>query len=374
MASRPAKAAASINRVERGRWKFVSRTSTTSKPNPGVMKRSVGERQIVVARKSLRAPRRGLERTDDRRPHRDDPASAAMRLKDLSPSPGRQRHLFRLERMPGRVVDSHRFERAGPHGERQIGDGDRTLGETVEHLRREMETRGGCGDRERFSGENRLIGLSILRPVRGAGRAADVRRQRHVPDALQKFVVDRAIKDDLPPPVRSDFRDDGVDSVVESHALPGLGAAAGLGQGEPTPLVGVEALEQENLDETSLAVAAPEAGRPHGSVVAHKEISRRESVRQIREHPMRDGAGLSVKDEHPARASRMRLLRDQLGGQIVVEEIDAHVDWTVILSEAKDLLPVLADRSRFFVASLLRMTQSPRGLEVISRCNGHRLP
>ena len=243
---------------------------------------------------------------------------------DPVPRPGRT-HFFRLERVTGRVVGSHRFERAGPNGERQIGDGDRALGETVEHFRREVETRSGCGDRERFAGENRLIGLAILRPVRGSGLSTDVRRQRHVSDAAQKRIVDRAIKDDLAPPVRPDFRDDGPDSAVELGSLPGLGAAAGLGQSEPTPLIGVEALEQEDLDETSLAVAAPKAGRPHGDVVAHEKIPGGKQLRQMREHPMGDRSALPVENEQPTRAAGTRLLGNPAGRQSVVEEIDAHV-------------------------------------------------
>ncbi len=88
--------------------------------------------------------------------------------------------------------------------------------------------------------------------------------------------------------------------------------------------VGVLWREEKDLDEASGRIAAVEARRADGHVVAYEEVARAQKPGELGEPVMRGLAASAVEDQEATRSPRPRLLGDALGGQVVVEEVDAH--------------------------------------------------
>ena len=127
MRSSPAKAATSMNSVERGRWKLVSSRSTARKRKPGMMKMSVSpfharHRTIVVARHRFEQPQR-------RRADRDDAAAARARLGTALAVSRRHLAPFGMHGMGFGVVHPHRLEGAGADMQRDARGGDAGVGQ-----------------------------------------------------------------------------------------------------------------------------------------------------------------------------------------------------------------------------------------------------
>ncbi len=83
-------------------------------------------------------------------------------------------------------------------------------------------------------------------------------------------------------------------------------------------------MEQEDLDAAALGVLSVEPRVADAHVVAHEEVARRKQPGQVREGAVRDRPRRSVENQEPALSPRPGGLRDPLGGQVIVEEIDAH--------------------------------------------------
>ena len=249
--------------------------------------------------------------------------------------------------------------------------------DAVERLLGERQTGGRRGDRKRLPREDGLIRLAVLEPV----GPPDVRGQRNVADPLQERIIHLAIEAHLAFSVLVNFRHDGREVILEAHGPALLRAPAGPGQRFPVAATLGDLAEQEDLDRPPLFVASLQPRREDSHVVADEQVARAKQLRKVGKPPVRDVSGLPIEDEQPAGAARPRLLRNQVRREEVVEEIDAHLTVVipslppVILSAAKDLLPFVRvslacsgqalsatkdllpdERSRFFVAALLRMT------------------
>ena len=101
-------------------------------------------------------------------------------------------------------------------------------------------------------------------------------------------------------------------------------ASSGLREREPPFPLGIGRLEQEDLDDAVLRVAAVEPRRPDPHVVAHEQVPGTQDLRQVGEEAVRDRARLAVEDEETARSARPGLLGDELPRQLVVEERGLH--------------------------------------------------
>ena len=110
-------------------------------------------------------------------------------------------------------------------------------------------------------------------------------------------------------------------------------------EGKPPLAFRVETLEKKNLDKTTLCVPTVEPRVTHAHVVAHEQIAGAEELGELGELPMLHVPARAIQYEERSRPPRSRLLRNAMGRQKVVEEIDAHrLPRPVILSGAKDLL------------------------------------
>src|SRR5262245_6291247 len=89
------------------------------------------------------------------------------------------------------------------------------------------------GRRERLFGEDGLIGIAVLRSVRRAGLAPDIRRKWDVSYAFEKRLVDWAIEENLALAVVVDSLDGRGKTRIETHRASPLCSSARLGQREP---------------------------------------------------------------------------------------------------------------------------------------------
>ena len=178
----------------------------------------------------------------------------------------------------------------------------------------EVESRRGGGHRSRDPGEHGLIPLAIRRRV----GALDVRRQGHVPDALDHLLdrppaLDRQANVTSPERVlRHDFaRERTACSLAhERRARPELLARVH----ERVPRLGVEAPEQEALDRPAARhTTAQQARREHPGVVDHQQVAGAQEGRQVG-HPCAHGRPRRALEDHQPRVAPLvwRHLRHQI--------------------------------------------------------------
>ena len=201
-----------------------------------------------------------------------------------------------------------------------------------------MEAGRRRGDRPGLASEDRLVGLAVFRQIRGARLPPDVGRQRHAADLFQEGVVHVAIEGDLPASVLADGFHAGAEAAREADRRKPFGSAARFREREPPARVPAQGMEKEDLDESVLGISTPEprAADPH--IVAHEEVPFAEELGEVREPPVRHGSRFSIQDHQAARPARSGRLRDPAGRKGVVEEVNPHVESSVVLSEAKNPL------------------------------------
>ena len=85
-----------------------------------------------------------------------------------------------------RIRRPHRQEGAGADVKRDEMLGNATIGDRAEQLVAEMKPRGGRGDRPLLAREHRLVVAAIFRV--GVTARGDVRRERHVAEAVDRLV------------------------------------------------------------------------------------------------------------------------------------------------------------------------------------------
>jgi hypothetical protein len=143
-------------------------------------------------------------------------------------------------------------------------------------------------------------------------------------EPVEETVVEGGIEEHGSGAVGRDVDDFGRDGRIEDDAPAGTGASAGFREREPAAAAVADRPEEEDLDETVLGVAAVEPGGSDADVVADEKIAGKEKLGQIREAPMCHDARPPVEREQAARAARPRLLGDPIGGEVIVESVDAH--------------------------------------------------
>ena len=115
--------------------------------------------------------------------------------------------------------------------------------------------------------------------------------------------------------------DRGVDRAGEAQASPRLRRVARPDLRER--LAGIERALDEHLDLAARVLDAVEPRLHDPRVVEHEHVAGREELREIGERVIGHAAGR--KAQQPARRPRRgRMLRDQLGRQLVVEVVDGE--------------------------------------------------
>jgi hypothetical protein len=143
-------------------------------------------------------------------------------------------------------------------------------------------------------------------------------------EPVEDALVERRVEEDRPNAIVRDADDFGGDALIESDAASGAGASARFCESEPAAPPLSDAPQEEDLDESVLGVAPVEPRRTDAHVVADEDIARTEQLGQIREAAVCDGSGAPIEDEQAARPAGPRVLGDALGGQVVIEGVDAH--------------------------------------------------
>ena len=125
----------------------------------------------------------GLERPCRRRAHGDDATAFAVRPRDGRRGVGRDRVVLLLHSMFVDLLGTNRLEGAVADVQRDRRAFDAAGIERREQLRREVQSRGRCGNRAAVLRVDRLIAIAIGRRI----VALDIRRQWHVADAIDDF-------------------------------------------------------------------------------------------------------------------------------------------------------------------------------------------
>jgi hypothetical protein len=292
----------SISRVEQGRWKFVSRASTTRKlgrrveedPRPSL---AGDHRPGVPAGDAFQHPHGGGA-------HGDDPPARRPRFGDGRGGGFADGVAFLVHDVVCELLRLHRCKRPQPDvegEERALDAGGLQRGQQP---RREMQPGGGRGEGAGRLGIHGLVTLVIGAQVT-AGRAADVGRQGCFaqPRQLVQEVL-RALEPQPAMPLLVHCQDRRGDpgrrasAVEQDDRSARLGAAAGLEQGPP--VVRRNFLGQQDFEAAAaLRIPSPQAGGNHAGVVEHQQVARAQPAREIRKGLVRQRAGSAVEHQEP---------------------------------------------------------------------------
>ena len=189
-----------------------------------------------------------------------------------------------------------------------------------------MQTRGGCGDGDlaRLVGIDGLVAGEVLGASRIVG-ARNVGRQGDVAEAIghvgDRFIAGRGQAHERGAVVvfGDNFSAEGAVGVGESGADREFFAWSH--QAPPHALT-IGRTKQKTLDLSAGRPASVEARRQDGGVVAKKEVTRAEELREVGKRMVRDGVRRTIHDEETGlvAASGGRLC-DQVRRESVVEEI-----------------------------------------------------
>ncbi len=115
--------------------------------------------------------------------------------------------------MVGNPLRRHRPESAESHVQGHVGEIDPAADDGVEELAGEVETRGRSGDRPRGRSIDGLVGD----PVRFGGpiRPVDIRRQRHLPQAIEPIELEGRFESNRPSTLISPLFEKNFTPVIE---------------------------------------------------------------------------------------------------------------------------------------------------------------
>jgi hypothetical protein len=164
-----------------------------------------------------------------------------------------------------------------------------------------------------MAGVNGLVAF----PVGGRVRARDVRRQRHVAEALEQAGQSRTgAAETEKRAVATDHFEPAAVLEHDPPARPQRLAHAQLGEA----LAVVEQALEHDLHPAAGFLAAEQARGNHPGVVEDQQVARGQQSRQIAKSRIRHDPAVPVEAQQAAgRTLRQRLLRDQLGRQIEME-------------------------------------------------------
>ncbi len=296
----------------------MSRRSTTRKRVAG------GDEQPGVARPGCHGavgPGARFEGAQDGGADGDDPAATGAGggdgggggLGHLAPFGVHEvaRGVLGLDRGEGAGADMERDEAAPDPG--RIQAGEQFLGQ--------VQRGGGCRDRTVAAGEHGLVvgrhrgcrrpSAAGCRAASGMAPAARIASSRASPASAKSR---RTLPSSSLPATVAAKPGCELDRVALAQALARLRQRPPGGIADP--------LDQRDLDR-HLAAPAEEAGRQDAGVVEDQEIPRAQKRRQVAHHRLAQWP--AVHQEQPRCVARPdRRLRDQLGRQLEIEQVDAH--------------------------------------------------
>ena len=261
---------------------------------------------------------RGLEAAHRGRSDRDDAAAAPARFPDRGRSRLRNRVALAVHAMLREILHAHRLECPRAHVQRHVGELDAAFGKRREQRLVEVQAR--CRGRDGAGGA-RVYGL-VAPLVLRLGRVGNIRRERNAAVALEQL-EDRPVlgKAQVVELVRA-AEHAHVQSTREAQRAPGFCRPARMDLRERF------ALRKHALDQhfdVSAGLLFPEEARlDHLRVVEYQQVAGREQLRQLGKGAVRERRRADAK-QAAARARFARMLRDQLGGQLVIEFVDGKI-------------------------------------------------
>ena len=225
-----------------------------------------------------------------------------------------------VDAMAARLLLADRGEGVEAHVQGDEGDGDPPVPQSRKKPRREMQAGRGGGRGALPRSEDSLVAFGV------AQRLLDVGRGGHpadAPDLVESRLALQADPAGLLFPTENRYPQR---RALEVHhrarrQLPGR-------PDERFPLAPGQRPQQQDLGRRAAAAAAQQPGRQHPRVVEHQDVTGFEVVGQVEYQRVLDGGRTRVEHQHPRRvALDRRALRDQAGGQLVVEVSRPHW-WT----------------------------------------------
>ncbi len=223
--------------------------------------------------------------------------------------------------------------------QRDVGDLGPGPPAGLEHLRSEVQPGGRSGRGARLAGEDRLVALAVLRPV----RPVDVGRQRHVAEPLELLVqIALAVEPHFPQAVLPAPDDLRLQFVVEIDDLADAHLAPRVNQRFPRQPVLGDRPQQQHLHPPGKVLPAlrvvladgegvhpfPPPVEPRGDhlgIVQHQAIARAQVAGQVPEHPVFPPPLPPVEHQHPRGGAILeRLLGDAVLGQVIIEVGELH--------------------------------------------------
>ena len=221
-----------------------------------------------------------------------------------------------MHAMTFRILRPDRQEGAGPDVKRYEMLGNAVIGERAEQPAGEMKPGGRRGDRALLAREHRLVIAAVLRV--GVTARRDVRRERHIPQAVDRLVESGA--DEIEDERRFAFvpaRGDGCGEAGGETRLVSCAEPDAVAGFEPfrrtcqsLPAIGPESFDQRDRDLGFSLIAPPHAVELGGDdlgIVEDERIAGRKQRRQIEHHPVGDrGRGPRLDEEEPGGVARDR--------------------------------------------------------------------
>jgi hypothetical protein len=226
------------------------------------------------------------------------------------------------------ATDADRLEGSEADVQRDIDGLDAALTDSVENLRREVETGGRRGYRSALIRIDGLIALAIA----GGVRTRDVGRERDVADAIEGgkevIVILEGLKADIPPAELCARQDLGLQFILvaKEKAFADSDFAAGANQALPFVGIGCELTSEKDFDAAVGAFAAAiKPGRKDAGIVEDDEVAWLEKVGEFAEQAIGVAAAGALQVQHAgAVAGGEGFLGDEFTGKMEVEIGNPH--------------------------------------------------
>ena len=216
-----------------------------------------------------------------------------------------------------------RLKRAKPDVQRNLGHRRACRAALRHHLRREVQTRGGSGNRATLACEHRLVALAVLGPV----RAVNVGRQRDVAVPVQSGVhVTLADQPNDPLAVLTPAKYFHLDSLAGNDPFAAAHLAARVYQGQPGFPLAVQRPNQEHFHlSPETGAVTIKAGGKDLRIIQYQAVAVAEVLRQLAKHPVFPPARLSIHQQHSrGRTVAQGRLRNQFLRQVIIEVSNQH--------------------------------------------------
>ena len=256
--------------------------------------------------------RSGLQRAHAGGAHGDHPAAALPCGVDAPCRVLADLEILGVHLVLLHVLHLHRAEGAQAHVQQHRHDVHALCPDALHQLRREVQTRRGCGGAALLPGVHRLVALTILQFF------VDVGRQRHLAQLVQRS-LHRALAGEVhdAPAVLLHLRDGRhKTSAAEEHLRARAQLLARAHDG--LPLLRRKLLQKQDLAGPAAGTLADQSRGDHAGLVDHQRVAGVQIVDDVVKMPVLDAVVPPVQHHQPAVIPRLhRRLRNALLRQII---------------------------------------------------------